>query len=491
MTESNRQSDLLILQREANLIKMLSSALITILPGFGAGMSLAITSPALAHYKHPDLTPLDVPMTEEEGSWFVSIALIFTMAGTLTSGILADRIGRKTTLILSTIILLLGWILMYAFNTFYLVLVSRCVSGIGAGITMPSAYMLLSEIALLRIRGVLGVCNTLIGNVAFLTSLVLAALCPFEWLIPLSSLPCVAFLALAYFMSESPLWYIKKGRIDEAEKTLIWLRGDQYPVMSEMKDLLFVASEQTGTLKSSQKFQYLTSKQVIKPLTIMCGLFMLQAMSGADLITYYSLDIIHKANLAINPYLLSCLVQGGFTVGYMISTPFLSKIGRRKQFTYSTLLMSFSMTTLGLCMMVDTSNSPYFATVVQIVAPCSAISSSFVYSLGLGPVLFALLGEVFPPRVKGLCCSLTLSFRYCAAFLSLKTFPTIFNYLGLHGVFWICSLFILLACACANCCMPETRGLTLTEISRLFSSDDQWLEEDSGEEPNDCKTEPV
>ncbi|XP_059083417.1 uncharacterized protein LOC131880741 [Tigriopus californicus] len=410
-----------------------------------------------------------IKASQQTISTILSIALIFTMTGTLSSGILADRFGRKRTLILSTSIILLGWVLLYLSEDFYLLLVSRCIGGLGCGITMPSGYMLLSEIALLRLRGVLGVCNTLIGNVAFLTSLVLAALCPFSWLIPLSSIPCLAFLCLVWFMPESPLWYVKRGRVEEAETTLGLLRGDNYPILAEMKDLLFVASQQTGSVSCGQKIQYLTSRQVIRPLSIMCTLFTFQALCGADLITYYSLDIIHKAQLAINPYLLSCLVQGGFTLGYMVSTPFLSKIGRRKQFIFSSLLTSFSMTSLGLCIFVDTSNSPYFATVVQVIAPCSAICSGLFYSLGLGPVLFALLGEIFPVRVKGMCCSLTLSFRYCAAFISLKTFPTIFAHLGLQGVFWICSLVTLMACVFAQFFMPETRGLTLTEIGNLFN----------------------
>ncbi|TRY77327.1 hypothetical protein TCAL_06963 [Tigriopus californicus] len=444
------------------------SAFIAILPGFGSGMSMAITGPALAHYKHPEWTPLEYPMSEDEGSWFVSIALIFTMTGTLSSGILADRFGRKRTLILSTSIILLGWVLLYLSEDFYLLLVSRCIGGLGCGITMPSGYMLLSEIALLRLRGVLGVCNTLIGNVAFLTSLVLAALCPFSWLIPLSSIPCLAFLCLVWFMPESPLWYVKRGRVEEAETTLGLLRGDNYPILAEMKDLLFVASQQTGSVSCGQKIQYLTSRQVIRPLSIMCTLFTFQALCGADLITYYSLDIIHKAQLAINPYLLSCLVQGGFTLGYMVSTPFLSKIGRRKQFIFSSLLTSFSMTSLGLCIFVDTSNSPYFATVVQVIAPCSAICSGLFYSLGLGPVLFALLGEIFPVRVKGMCCSLTLSFRYFMVFLNMKFFPTLYAMCGLSIVFLLCGSACLMAVVVAFFFMPETKGLTLAELASLF-----------------------
>eukprot|EP00094_Tigriopus_californicus_P007235 TCALIF_06963-PB protein Name:"Similar to Membrane transporter D1 (Leishmania donovani)" AED:0.48 eAED:0.50 QI:0/0/0/1/1/1/2/0/87 len=59
--------------------------------------------------------------------------------------------------------------------------------------------------------------------------------------------------------------------------------------------------------------------------------------------------------------------------------------------------------------------------------------------------------------------------KYCAAFISLKTFPTIFAHLGLQGVFWICSLVTLMACVFAQFFMPETRGLTLTEIGNLFN----------------------
>lgn len=344
----------------------------------------------------------------------VSMVLVFIVIGNLTSGYLSERFGRKNTLIIAVLVLILGWITLFFAVTFILVISSRCISGFGSGMAMPSAYMLLSEVSLLRLRGALGVCNILIVNVAFSTSLILAALLPFIWIIPLSAIPCFVFLLLAFFMPESPLWLVKRNRLKEAENILTWLRGEQYPISPEMKELIHASTQEADDITWQQKLQFLRTKPVIKPIMIMfamftmevnliliwpisisnlfgafplqvfwpkqlnyflstliilvefdtywvylniCGLFHFflysQASCGADLITFYSLDIIDKAELTFDAYLLSTLIKAGFLVGNIISTPLMSKVGRRPQFLLSTVLVALSMYTIALCMYVE------------------------------------------------------------------------------------------------------------------------------------------
>ena len=110
----------------------------------------------------------------------VSFSLIFSMIGTIISGNLADRFGRKKILILGTSITLVGWLIIYFANNVHMLLLSRMVHGFGYGLVIPCAYLLVGEIALIKYRGFLGVLNTLTINLAFMVCLALAAMIPFN-----------------------------------------------------------------------------------------------------------------------------------------------------------------------------------------------------------------------------------------------------------------------------------------------------------------------
>ena len=128
-----------------------------------------------------------------------------------------------------------------------------------------------------RLRGLLGVCNTLTCNAAWLLALIAFALLPFDACLIVSMFPCIMFLCACYFMTESPLWFVKMGRIDEAEKALTYLRGSKYSISVELEELMHCAAEQTDKPISMKKqIQYLTSKSVRKPVVLLSLMFVFQ-----------------------------------------------------------------------------------------------------------------------------------------------------------------------------------------------------------------------
>jgi len=102
--------------------------------------------------------------------------------------------------------------------------------------------------------------------------------------------------------------------------------------------------------------------------------------------------------------------------------------------------------------------------------PICVMCCSFGYGLGVGPVTFALLGEILPLKVKSVATSIVIFLKFVVIFLYVKFFPTIVGIIGLHCVFWIHSGIAIFTCILAVFIMPETQGKTLTEISEMFSN---------------------
>ena len=110
----------------------------------------------------------------------MSFSLIFSCLGTLLSGSLADKFGRKNILTFGMTITLFGWIIIYFANNVHMLLLSRMIHGFGYGLVIPCVYLLVGEIALLKYRGMLGVINSLTINLAFMASFGMAAIVPFN-----------------------------------------------------------------------------------------------------------------------------------------------------------------------------------------------------------------------------------------------------------------------------------------------------------------------
>jgi len=256
-------------------------------------------------------------LNEEEISWLISIIQIAIMVSTLFSGLISDIFGRKKSLIIGQIFVFLGWILLYFAWNLYLLLTARCIMGVGVGIAYPNICLYVMEIALIRMRGTLAVMNTVMTNASFIYSLIFSATMPLQGLMIMSAIVPLLFLMVSHFLPESPNWLMKNGKYEETEKTILALRGAQYQHNLEIQDIQSVSDNQsvTGFWSTANE---LKSRQVLTPVLIMLGMFILQSLSGSDTIVFYSLDIFRRADVKLNNYVLSIFVQSGFLFGFMI-----------------------------------------------------------------------------------------------------------------------------------------------------------------------------
>ena len=228
-----------------------------------------------------------------------SIIQIAIMVSTLSSGLVSDNLGRKKSLIIGQMLILFGWCLLYFAWNFQSLLIARCIMGIGVGVAYPNICLYLSEIALIRMRGTLTVMNTVMTNASFIYSLFFSAILTLKGLILVSALIPVIFLAVSYFLPESPVWLVKKKNYEKFEQTMQALRGIDYKIQAELHDIETVCNSQsTGGFINT--IMNMKCKEVWIPVSMMLAMFILQ-VSDFWKTSYTSLFSIFLLHMALKP----------------------------------------------------------------------------------------------------------------------------------------------------------------------------------------------
>ena len=145
---------------------------------------------------------------------------------------------------------------------------------------------------------------------------------------------------------------------------MLALRGPQYLMkteLEEMKSIIASQSDETEDISSIKKFKNklkeMSSRTVLLPILMMTLMCALQPLSGSDTVSFYSLDIFRRAEVKMNNYVLSILVNSGFTIGYMVSALLMTRVGRKMQFICSGLFMAVSLATLGFTLNAEVSKN--------------------------------------------------------------------------------------------------------------------------------------
>lgn len=169
----------------------------------GIGTAMAWTSPVL-----PQLYQADswLVITPEQGSWVGSLLALGAIAGAIPSGPMADKLGRKKSLLLLSTPFLLSWAIIILASRLWLIMVARFVVGIGVGATCVLIPMYVSEIAETSARGTLGAMLQVFLTVGILLAFVLGSVMNYTAFAIICALVELGFLASFVWMPESPVW---------------------------------------------------------------------------------------------------------------------------------------------------------------------------------------------------------------------------------------------------------------------------------------------
>ncbi|XP_055909003.1 facilitated trehalose transporter Tret1-like [Eupeodes corollae] len=430
------------------------------LSSFAIGTCLGWTSPIIPKLQqNTDDSPMDVGITKEEEAWISSLIAIGALVAPFVAGPLADWIGRKWTMLSSTIFFIAAYVLMiYATEVEY-IYASRLIMGFGVGFVMTVQPMYVGEISTDDTRGALGSFMQL-----FIVSgiLYVYAIGPFVSYLALQ-LCClvipIVFAVVFVFLPESPYYYAGKGKKEESLKALQFLRGQSAEGVKDEMALIQATIDEAAANKGTVA-DVIKNKGNRKALFICAGLIAFQQCSGINVVLFNSQAIFINANTGIDPAIATIII-GCVQVGSSALTPIIAdRMGRKVILSVSAAGMSIALAALGAFFYAQARDEAEDLLWLPVPA---LIIFNIVYCIGFGPLPWAVLGEMFPSNVKSIASSIVASTCWTFGFVITRYYPAL-DALGAYYAFWLFGIFCALGFFFVLIVVMETKGLSLQQI---------------------------
>ncbi|XP_055606150.1 facilitated trehalose transporter Tret1-like [Uranotaenia lowii] len=451
-------------------MRQFTAGLVVNIASIALGCCLGWTSPMtpVLDRNSTITSPLDVAPTVDEKSWIGSLVALGALIAPFVAGPLAGMIGRRWTLLASSIFFVVSWIMLLTVSSVAVILAARLIQGFGVGFVMTVQPMYIGEIASNEYRGALG---SLMQLCIVAGILYVYAIGPYVSYYALQwaclALPIV-FAAAFFFMPETPAYLISKGDSTKASESLQWLRGKSSAgVQEELTET--TQTVQDALSNKASVMDLFKSRGNLKALIICCGLISFQQLSGINVILFYSQTIFAKTGSSMSPAISTILV-GIVQVVASAATPLIvDRLGRKPILLVSAAGMCLAHGTMGLYFYMDHIKSDAVESISWLPI-FSLIFFVTVYCIGFGPLPWAVLGEMFPANVKSIAASIVASTCWVLGFLVLQFFSTLDEAVGSHFSFWIFGICCAVAFTFTLLQMMETKGMSLQEIQNKLNS---------------------
>lgn len=392
----------------------------------------------------------------------VSAVLIGAVIGASISGILADKYGRRIMIIVASIIFGVGAIFTALTPEVYSLIVGRIVVGIAIGMASFIAPLYIAEVAPYNIRGALVSLNQLAITVGIVVSyLVDFAFAPsggWRWMLGLAVVPSIVLGVGMYFMPYSPRWLLSKGFSDRAKAVLEKIRGTTLvgDEIAEIKSSLAAERE--------SRWSDLLDPAIRRALIIGIGLAIFQQLTGINTVIYYAPTILLFAGL--QSAAVSILATAGIGVINVLLTIvailLIDRIGRRPLLIGGLVGMVISLILLGLSFAL-----PGLSSSLGILAIISLMLYVGSFAIGLGPVFWLMISEIYPLKIRGRAMSTATVVNWGMNLVVAITFLSLIQLLGTPGTFWLYGIISIIAIIFVYFRVPETKGKSLEEIEKM------------------------
>jgi len=441
------------------------------------GFSLGFTSPAQASMEGdakgevrpvtppPDLTvfaPADFTM-------YAAVLNVGAVLGAFVGSSAMDRFGRKGALMLSAVPHMVAWGCMAFVSDRLLLQLLRALTGFAVGMGSSVAPIYIAEIAPSALRGMFGtltqlsVCSgILLANIAGDYGLVVEEVsgehfCNWRRLSAWSFV-MAAILGGVAFVPESPKWLAQRGRTLEAQLALRMFRvGDTTAEESRLLDDDTTASGSHIQGRSPQLSDYR------KSVVVVVGLMFFQQFSGVNAIMMYATDVCSMAGLdnveAATMAIMVAQLAFSFVTAALVETA-----GRRSLMQVAGALMCVAH--LGLSYYMSALSEGRWAPAwLALTSLCLFIVG---FGVGMGPIPWIIISEVFPVEVVATASSLATAVMWTCSFVVCMGFRGLESAIGSSQVFALCAFFCFLCLVFVTTIVPETKGKTVEEILEAF-----------------------
>ncbi|MGB6973552.1 MAG: sugar porter family MFS transporter [Terracidiphilus sp.] len=391
----------------------------------------------------------------------VSIVLVGAMLGAIYGGAIADRIGRKGTLLWGGGVFIFGSILAPLSPNVGTLIAARMLLGIAIGFTSVTAPVYVSELSPPQSRGrLIGLYQfalTLGIAIADLVGYWLAGRQAWRIMFGIGAVPAIIFLLMVLTLPESPRWLFSKNRTADAKRVL-----DSYT--DEAGAQLFLADIRNGlAMQVETRWSALWSPAVRGSLVIAVGFTILQQVTGINTIIYYGPQIFTLAGITSNSHAIFATLLVAITnvLATVIALALVDRIGRKPLLYAGVGGMTVSLFALAVAFHFQAAlgaSLGIFATVcLMLYITCFAAS--------MGPIAWILVAEVFPLRLRGRGAAAATLGSGVSNFIVSVTFLSLIKAAGNSLTFGIYGVFCILTLLFTRFIIPETKGRELESIS--------------------------
>lgn len=409
----------------------------------------------------------------------VASALVGAAVGAFFGGSISDRIGRIAVMKIAALLFLISALGSGLAPEIYSLIVFRIIGGVGMGIASVIAPAYIAEIAPADIRGRLGslqqfaivvgiflsqLANKILADIAGGSGEILwFNMAAWRWMLLIEVIPALFYLVGAYTIPESPRYLVADGRIDQARTVLQRVLG---PVGLDEAVARIRQSLQSETKPS---FRDLKGKAAgLKPIVwVGIALAIFQQFVGINVVFYYSNTLWQSVGFSEDASFIFSLISATVNVTVTIVAILLvDKLGRRPLLLIGSGGMAVSLGVMAF-IFASAPIGPSGPVLEGAAGPIALVCANlFVVFFGVswGPIMWVMLGEMFPNRIRGAALAVAGFAQWFANFVVTQTFPILADMslgiaYGLYAGFALISLFFVLKF------VPETKGVELEDMT--------------------------
>ncbi|RQW63170.1 sugar porter family MFS transporter [Vibrio viridaestus] len=451
-----------------NVIYVMYICLVAALGGLLFGFDSSVISGAIEPLsEYYQLTPAS------EG-WAVSNVIIGCVVGCFSAGKIADKYGRKKTLVVTALLFIVSAVGSALATHFSAFVIFRMIGGLGIGIASVISPVYIAEVAPKDFRGRAMTMNMIccVGGqvLVLLTNYLIAKGATNEWLVSegwrwmLGSafIPCILFLVFVGLIPESPRWSVMAGNDAGALKTLTRISGAEHArqVLAEIKESLH-QDRQSAQQVESVKF----NRKTMIFLVIGIGLAVFNQLTGINVIQYFGPSLLMNVTDTVQQAMYMTIFLAGLQfVGVCVGMFLIDSLGRK-------VLLLWGSIGSAVCLLATFIT--FYYGVKGFTSVIGLFGFEFIFGITWGQIVWTVIGEIFPNRLRAVGMGVSIATMWIANFVISQTFPMMNQSTWLtdkfHGGFPL----LLFAVCClvswwfVKVFVPETKGIQLEKMEDL------------------------
>jgi len=446
-------------------------SLVAAMGGFLFGYDWVVIGGAKPFYE-----PFFVLTTPAMKGWATSSAMIGCLLGAISSGVFSDRYGRKRLMLISGLIFMVSSIGVGLSNQFNTFVIYRIIGGIAIGLASNLSPMYIAEVSPAAVRGRFVSINQLTIAIGVLMAQLVNWLISishempdhataaqisgswngqlgWRWMFAVCAVPSLLFFLFSMLIPESPRWLAKNGSSARAFKVLEKIGGREY-ASEELTQIETSLENEIGKVH----FRELLDKGVLKILALGMFLAFFQQWCGINTIYYYAEDVFKAACFDVKDVMFNIVITGVVSLVFtFVAIGTVDKYGRKLLLLIGSLGLAATFGLIGLCYLLHLPGFLMLALAVTAIA---------FYSFSLAPIVWVLLSEIFPNRIRGAAMSVAVFTLWIGNFTLSYSFPALNEGIGTTWTFWIYGIICFTGFLIINKYLVETKGKSLEQIEK-------------------------